>query len=530
MRTPVFRSFARHFRLALDAEQRAISTDQVIDESRRAAEGRRPIDRRAFAKQAGAAVVGAVMAPRWAAAQSTTRVAVVGAGLAGLACADRLAASGVSAAVFEASTRPGGRCYSLTNFFPGQVAERGGELIDNLHKTMIGYAKRFRLTLEDYEKQPGEVFYHFDNAAWPEATIVNEYRAFVGTMRADLQTLSAEPTADAHTDADKRLDQMSLAEYLHTRGAGAAISQAIEAAYLAEYGRAISEQSALNFLFFIHADKRSRFTPFGVFSDERYHVLEGNDRITHGLASALPTPVRYGHTLRRATRTADGRIALTLGVDRRSTTETFDYVILATPFSVLRDVDLTGLNLPAWKRHAINTLGYGTNAKMMVGFDGPYWRTLGCSGTSYSDRTNHQATWETNWTRATTQRAVLTDYASGARGARLDPGRLQTEVARFLTDLDVVLPGARAYASRAGNGYRAHLESWPSNPLSKGSYTCYLPGQFTSVAGIEGKRVGNVLFAGEHANSFYEWQGFMEGACLSGLAAASEVLADLKRK
>jgi monoamine oxidase len=93
-----------------------------------------------------------------------------------------------------------------------------------------------------------------------------------------------------------------------------------------------------------------------------------------------------------------------------------------------------------------------------------------------------------------------------------------------------VLPGARAYASRDGNSYRAHLEHWPSNPLSKGSYTCYTPGQFTSVCGNEGKRVGNVLFAGEHANSFYEWQGFMEGACLSGLAAASEVLADLKRR
>jgi monoamine oxidase len=37
--------------------------------------------------------------------------------------------------------------------------------------------------------------------------------------------------------------------------------------------------------------------------------------------------------------------------------------------------------------------------------------------------------------------------------------------------------------------------------------------------------VGNLFFAGEHTNSFYEWQGFMEGAVLSGLAAAAAVRA-----
>jgi monoamine oxidase len=76
--------------------------------------------------------------------------------------------------------------------------------------------------------------------------------------------------------------------------------------------------------------------------------------------------------------------------------------------------------------------------------------------------------------------------------------------------------------------YRVHREHWPSNPLTKGSYTCYRPGQFTAIAGREGRRIGNLHFAGEHANSFYEWQGFMEGACLSGLDAADEILSDVK--
>ena len=75
----------------------------------------------------------------------------------------------------------------------------------------------------------------------------------------------------------------------------------------------------------------------------------------------------------------------------------------------------------------------------------------------------------------------------------------------------------------------AHLEHWPSNPLTRGSYTCYLPGQFTAMVGLEGMPVGNVYFAGGHANSFYEWQGFMEGGALSGIAAAEGILEVARR-
>jgi monoamine oxidase len=36
--------------------------------------------------------------------------------------------------------------------------------------------------------------------------------------------------------------------------------------------------------------------------------------------------------------------------------------------------------------------------------------------------------------------------------------------------------------------------------------------------------VRNLYFAGEHANSFYDFQGFMEGAALSGIDAATAIL------
>ena len=107
---------------------------------------------------------------------------------------------------------------------------------------MIGYAKRFGLTLEDVEKQPGEVFYYFDGQTWSEEVVVDEYRAVVGAMHDDLTRLSNGPTADSHQPDDVVLDRMSLDEYLVSRGAGPIAFKAIEAAYVAEYGRDLAEQ------------------------------------------------------------------------------------------------------------------------------------------------------------------------------------------------------------------------------------------------------------------------------------------------
>jgi monoamine oxidase len=459
-------------------------------------------------------------------------VAIVGAGLAGLSCAYQLAGKGVRATVYEAGTRVGGRCWSLYDFFPGQVAERGGEFIDTTHTTMRGFAKTFRLTLEDVTKEPGEVSYHFDGRSWDEAQVVDELRAFVPAMQDDLRRLG-EPTAQSFTEYDRTLDFTTLADYLAARGAGPLLRQVIDVAYTIEYGLDISRQSALAFLFFIHADRRAKFRPFGVFSDERFHVVEGNEAIVRGLANALPGQIELGHRLVAASRLSDGRIRLSFAIGSRTVATEHDAVVLSMPFSTLREVQLdASLGLPSWKRFAIDNLAYGTNSKMMIGFEARPWYALhGSNGSSYSDLSNHQSTWETNPARATAGSAVLTDYAGGARGARLDPARVQAEAGLFLADLDRVYPGAANAATRLARGrYRVHLENWLRNPLAKGSYTCNQPGYFTTIADNEARPVGNLFFAGEHTSSFYEWQGFMEGAALSGLRAAGEVWALLRGK
>jgi monoamine oxidase len=73
-----------------------------------------------------------------------------------------------------------------------------------------------------------------------------------------------EPSADSHNEADVRLDRTSLQDYLDSRQAGNVVKAAIKASYEAEYGLPITQQSCLNFLLFIHADRRSKLRRLGL--------------------------------------------------------------------------------------------------------------------------------------------------------------------------------------------------------------------------------------------------------------------------
>ncbi len=146
-------------RLSAQCERTGQSAEEALGQ-----DGLRDAGRRRFAQGAIAGVATAVagtMAPiAWAKSTDLRRiamnklmvrgnVAVVGAGLAGLVCAAELARLGISAKVFEADARVGGRVRSLRGHFPGQTVELGGEFIGRSHNTMLGYVRQFGLTLED---------------------------------------------------------------------------------------------------------------------------------------------------------------------------------------------------------------------------------------------------------------------------------------------------------------------------------------------------------------------------------------------
>ena len=249
-RTPAFREVARALRLAHHFESTGVSTRQGLEQIASAR-----VSRRRFLAAAGTAAAAAAM-PGRAFAASQPRIAVVGAGLSGLACADRLRRQGHLAIVYEAGTRPGGRCFSNRTLVPGMACENGGEFIDTGHKAMLAYANEFDLARESVVKQAGEESFHFFGQRWDEAAVVDEFRQVVSRMQDDLKRISGAATFHASNAADVELDHTDLATYFATRAAGFPLVQAVlNEAYLAEYGLETSRQSTLNFLGFMRLNR-----------------------------------------------------------------------------------------------------------------------------------------------------------------------------------------------------------------------------------------------------------------------------------
>jgi monoamine oxidase len=77
----------------------------------------------------------------------------------------------------------------------------------------------------------------------------------------------------------------------------------------------------------------------------------------------------------------------------------------------------------------------------------------------------------------------------------------------------------------AWNG-KASLSVPHLDPNYNCSYSYYRVGQYHTFSGYEATRQGNIHFAGEHCTEAF--QGYMEGGAITGVAAANEILADLK--
>ena len=514
-RTPIFAALRRAIQLAALCEDKGISTEEGLE---RVAEEQ--WSRRRFLSVTAGAVVGGILSPflmpRPARGVTAPRIVIVGAGCAGLTCAYRLRQQGIQAQVLEAATRVGGRMFSLRNTFPeGQVVELGGELIDSGHRSLRRLARELGLTLVDLRKgaeQLHEVFY-FDNRQVPLKEIVESFRPLAQRIRKDVATLKGKgPVTYRSARRAQAFDQMSITEWCEKREVSGTLRMVLENAYTSEFGLEAEEQSALNLLLMIGTTPGS-FALFGE-SDERFHIAEGNDSIPLKLAERLKQPVELETRLEAVRQQQNGTYLLTVNHSGTVRDLPADKVVLTLPFTLLRQVDLSGVELPAVKRLAIATIGYGTNAKLMTGFTGRVWHETKGDGSTLTDLPYH-VSWDTSRGQQGTH-GVLTNFTGGKRGLAMGEGTPEERAASFVSSLDPIFPGAAVAHTK--QAVRFH---WPSSPLSLGSYACYKPGQYTTIAGAEREAVGGLHFAGEHTS--LDSQGFMNGASESGERVAREI-------
>jgi len=505
---------------AIAAEARR--TGEPLDEAiARERELRVDRARRRFLRQSGAAAGALALAAcaRFPGCPRDDReVVVVGAGIAGLTCAWRLRQAGRRVRVYEAQERVGGRMFSLRDHFAdGQVCELGGELVDSGHVRIRALAAEFGLPLDDLAADPTAAFgdvWFCEGRRRSEEEILRAFAPIADAIARDAATLPDGDITYATPGGAEALDRESIAQWLDRNGVSGWLRRLIEVAYTTEMGLECDEQSALNLLTFIDPGTEA-FRIFGE-SDERWHLRGGNDRLPHAIAARLDDAIETGAVLEAVRARGDG-CALSFRRGVASLEVRADEVVLALPFTTLRDVRLD-IDLPSHKRRAIAELGYGSNAKLMIGFSERVWRTRHASaGGSFSDLAP-QTTWETSRMQSGAA-GILTNFTGGRHGLEIGAGTPRQQADRAVRELEAIWPGLSA----ARDGMREARFHWPVHPWTKGSYACFRPGQWTTLRGAIGERVGNLHFAGEHCA--FDNQGFMEGGVESGEAAAAAILA-----
>ena len=452
------------------------------------------------------------------------RVAIVGAGLAGLTAAYELRKVGIEAAIYESSARVGGRVFTARDIMAaGLTTELGGEFIDSTHADVLSVVGELGLELID-TKGPDEVeyadTYYFSHCYRDDAEILDALVPIVARMREDFAALPE--TIDHQTRSTKavELDHLSLTQYFDRVGATGFVRDLLAIAYTTEYGLDPGEQSPLNLLSLFDLEPRTdsstqmrKFEPYGD-SDERFKMRGGNQRITEELARRVEGTVRVEHRLESVTPSGDG-YSLSFARESAGSVEVrADVLLLTLPFSRLREVELR-IDLSAVKRKAIAELGYGQGAKLLMPFNQRIWRERKRSGSFFTDA-GPQSGWD-NSRGQPGDAGGLTVFTGGDKSGELERDSAHVASLRAIPALMKIFPNANlAFVGRAE---RFH---WPSHPHTRGSYACYRPGQWTSIAGAEASSVGNVYFAGEHCSR--EFQGFMNGAVETGRGAVREIL------
>ncbi len=525
-RTPLADQLHSAWYVVKEANDRKITTEQVIQEHAEAGLSRREFLRASAGL--GALAIGAGVFKAWSPmknAATAPRIVVVGAGLAGLTCAYRLKQAGYSATIYEAADRVGGRCWTRRgDFADGQIAEHGGELIDQGQTGIRHLAQELGLDLDNLlraEKNGTEPFYYFDGAPYTYAQAVDDLNGIYQKLHRDLIDAGYPTLHSSYTQRGWELDHMSIIDWINESvpgGITSKLGQLLDVAYNIEYGAESNIQSALNLIYLLGYSGQGQLNIFGR-SNEKYHVRGGNDQIATRLAAALPGQINFGTALTAIKQNSNGSYTLTFKVGNSTQTVSADKVVMAIPFSILRSsVDYSKANFKPLKQTAIENLGMGTNSKLHLQFTDRHWEDLGSNGETYAD-TGYQNTWEVTRAQAGAS-GILVDYTGGTIGASFNSGTPTSRAQQFLSQIEPVLPGLSA----KWNG-RVTLDYWTGYQWTKGSYSYWKVGQYTGFSGVERETEGNCFFAGEHTS--IDDQGYLDGAVDSGQDAANNLTASL---
>jgi len=536
-RTALAKVFQRVHQATKRAELTGMSTKEVLERDRELR-----IDsaaRRNFLKGSTAAAAGlglAASTPSLVAPNKAhSKIAIIGAGAAGMRAMHLLAKAGIEVDMFEGSHRLGGRMHSSDQHFGGRMVELGGELISTEHTALRNLCMSLGVDLEDVNKIPAsmEETYLVDGVRYTEHDLAEEWAGgLYNLFKRDEQLAPWQPTWDVHNADHVRFDHMTSAQYLEQAGYGSAhwVHQLMMTNMVSEYGLK-DDCPALNMIYTLaYNNNGSGGLPLAG-TDERFHIVGGNNSVIQKMADQLShNRINTGKKLIAVAGDAQGPYTLSF---EDGSSFVYDRLVMALPVWKNRDVDwdpriLAGMS--PQRRQAIAEVSPGNNAKVQLGYSdrGVIYQHANIQGNdihqsavTYSGPDEYVTTWEANCSHEGPE-AIVCNYTGGKRAAELNGGQIfgaasPADTERLVGDFDKVWEGSAEKFTG-----EAIVSDWPSHPLVGGSFTSPRMGHYTSWWGALFHDEGNLMFAGEGTDT--ETWGFMEGGIISGERVARYIV------
>lgn len=429
-------------------------------------------------------------------------VVVVGAGLAGLACARDLERGGATVTVLEARDRPGGRV-EQTTLPDGRIVQLGGEVVGSRHTAYLGLVAELGLNLvPSYVAEPGEI-----TRETPESVDVGEWPGwFTGAdVAAYEQVESALERVVRQIDPEDpwscpelvRLDRLTVGDFVRDNGATPAVTRAFELVHLGLSDGSIERQSL-----FAYARKLAvggGTSVYDVREWENQRVAEGSATVALRMAAGL-SDLRLSAPVSSLVVDRAGCVVAIVGGEQIGCA----VVVLAVPSGPARDVRITGVSEE--RLASLHRQRHAWAAKLVAAYEAPFWRERGQSALSESE-----GVLGSTWPQSEGVLSALVPPERYAAFAATDP------VTRTREALEQM---ARLFGERALTPLGTWTRLWGTDPWTQGYLTSWRPGDVAAV----GPRHGT------HEPPFYvcgsdQWvAGYLEGAVRTGRATAAEIL------
>ena len=436
---------------------------------------------------------------------------VVGAGVAGLAAAQRLAEAGATAVVLEARSRIGGRIHTVRDDRTPIPIELGAEFVHGSAPELVEIARAQNLVVcdihgERWSAERGKLKPMDDDDFWTQLERV-------------MSRLDPSRTPDR-----------SFQEFLDRKPGGASLARErritgeyVEGFHAADLSR-VSERAL--------ADGGA---PEDEEDERQARILDGYDRVPLALAASVGG-VRLAHVVRQIAwepGAVEVRYARSGNPDSAIAARA---AIITVPLGVLQQEKgpsaIAFAPEVADTRRAANQLAMGTVARIVLLFREPFWtaqamkrKTGGRSLAELSFLHSSDDDVPTWWTAGPVRAATLVGWAGGPKATRLvTRGSAEVE-ARAIAAIGRLFGMRRRRIESLVAGCWYH--DWHADPFSLGAYSYALVGGSTAPKRLARPVARTLFFAGEAADSEGR-TGTVHGAIGTGYRAAASVLSVLR--